>query len=74
MVLDITLYKDRAKIQYVYNNGDATEWIEYPEGTKEKAIDQIERWHSVYANYLHGLGITLAIHDHDYFSTGDGQQ
>ena len=68
MVLDITLYKDRTLVRFVYNHGEVSQWIEYPDGTKEKAIKMIENWYDTYKNTLSANNITLSVHDNDFFS------
>ena len=68
MIIDITLYKDRALVRFVYNTGDASQWVEYPDGTKSKAIEMIEEWYSTYKDYLATNDITINVHDNDYFS------
>lgn len=68
MVVDITLYRDRCKVRFVYNNGDVLQWIEYPEGTKVEAMKLIKKWYDRYKDVLDACGISVAVHDNDYFS------
>jgi len=73
MTVDITLYKNRALVQYIYNNGDIKEWIDYPDGTKEMAIDMIDEWYRIYKDVLAACNIQIAVHNNDYFSAWDGK-
>ena len=67
MVIDITLYNDRALVRFVYTNGDASQWVEYPDGTMHSATKLIEKWYDAYKDYLHANNITINIRENDYF-------
>ena len=73
MTVDITLYKDKAAIQIMYTNGVSTQWIDYPAGTKEMAIDMIDEWYRIYKDVLAACNIKVSVHNNDYFSAWDGK-